>query len=244
MLICLKLPIVYAAVGAAAVNTLVGMGFLIVYRAELRPAALLWVGHGALALLLVVLAAFGTRWMANLGDTLFKDRVVYSLQTPFQNVVLTKRHVAAGKPDVLSLYINGALQFASNDERIYHAYLTTPAMLAAYRRERVLILGGGDGLALRDVLRWQPQRATLIDIDPLAEPRPASGCLRVPARVLRGLGSGGRERPRQPHRLRVPPGSVAGVPGGVLCGGGGVALSANSSLQTGRLGLDISVRTP
>ena len=166
VLICLKLPIVYAAVGAAAVNTLVGMGFLIVYRAELRPAHLLWIGHGALAVLLVVLAAFGTRWMANLGDTLFKDRVVYSLQTPFQNVVLTKRHVAAGKPDVLSLYINGALQFASNDERIYHAYLTTPAMLAAYRRERVLILGGGDGLALRDVLRWRPKAVTLIDIDP------------------------------------------------------------------------------
>ena len=166
VLVCLKLPIVYAAVGAAAVNTLVGMAFLFIYREQLRPAYRLWIGHGALAGLLVVLAVFGTRWIANLGDTLFKDRVVYSLQTPFQNVVLTKRHVAAGKPDVLSLYINGALQFASNDERIYHAYLTTPAMLATYRRERVLILGGGDGLALRDVLRWEPSAVTLIDIDP------------------------------------------------------------------------------
>ena len=104
--------------------------------------------------------------MANLGDALFKDRVVHRLQTPYQNVVITKRHVAAGRPDVLSLYINGALQFASNDERIYHAHLTTPAMLAAYRRERVLVLGGGDGLALRDVLRWNPRTVTLVDIDP------------------------------------------------------------------------------
>ncbi len=165
VLVCLKLPIVYAAVGAAAVNTAVGFGFLLLYRRDLAPAGWLWVGHGALATLLVVLAVFGTGWMARLGDTLFKDRVVYRLQTPYQNVVITKRHVAAGRPDVLSLYINGRLQFASNDERIYHAYLTTPAMLAAYRRERVLILGGGDGLALRDVLRWDPASVTLVDID-------------------------------------------------------------------------------
>ena len=165
VLVCLKMPIVYAAVGAAAVNTLVGIGFLVVYRGQLRRAYGLWIGHGLLALLLLVLAAFGSRWMADLGDTLFKDRVVHRLQTPYQNVVLTKRHIAPGKPDILSLYINGALQFASNDERIYHAYLTTPAMLAAYRREHLLILGGGDGLALRDLLRWNPKTATLIDID-------------------------------------------------------------------------------
>ena len=165
VLVCLQLPIVYAAVGAAAVNTLVGVGFLTLYRRALRPAAALWAGHGALAALLVALAVFGTEWMANLGDTLFKDRVVYRLQTPHQNIVVTKRHLAAGKPDVLSLYLNGALQFASNDERIYHAYLTTPAMLAANRRDNVLILGGGDGMALRDVLRWNPATVTLVDID-------------------------------------------------------------------------------
>ncbi|MCY4013318.1 MAG: polyamine aminopropyltransferase [Gammaproteobacteria bacterium] len=165
VLVCLKMPIVFAAVGAAALNTAVGAAFLVIYRARLRPAHWLWIGHGLLAVLLLVLAGFGTQWMAQLGDTLFKDRVAYRLQTPYQNIVVTKRHVAVGKPDVVSLYINGRLQFASNDERIYHAYLTTPAMLAAYRRDHVLVLGGGDGLALRDVLRWNPETVTLIDID-------------------------------------------------------------------------------
>ena len=165
VLICLKLPIAYAAVGAAAANTAVGVGFLVLWRDALRPAGWLWLGHGAMVGLLICLAAFGVEWMARLSDTLFKDRVVHSLQTPYQNVVLTKRHIAAGKPDVLSLYINGRLQFASNDERIYHAYLTTPPLLAAYRRDRVLILGGGDGLALRDVLRWSPAVVDLIDLD-------------------------------------------------------------------------------
>ena len=163
--ICLKLPIIYAAVGTAAVNTLVGVAFLLLYRRRLRPSARLWIGHAGLAALLGVMAVFGTEWTARLGDTLFQDRVVYRLQTPYQNAVITKRHVARGKPDVLSLYLNGRLQFASNDERIYHAYLTSPAMLATYRRQRLLVLGGGDGLALRDLLRWNPESITLIDID-------------------------------------------------------------------------------
>jgi len=160
-----SIPIIYAAVGTAAVNTLVGFAFLSIYRHRLRPSSWLWIGHALLAGLLVVLAVFGTEWTTRLGDTLFQDRVVYRLQTPYQNAVITKRHVARGKPDVLSLYLNGRLQFASNDERIYHAYLTSPAMAATYRRERLLVLGGGDGLALRDLLRWNPDSVTLIDID-------------------------------------------------------------------------------
>ena len=163
--VCLKMPIIFAAVGAATVNTGVGICFLVIYRRQLGPAPWLWIGHGLLAGLLVVLAMFGTQWMARLGDTLFNDRVVYHLQTPYQSVVVTKRHIATGTPDVVSLYINGRLQFASNDERIYHAYLTTPAMLAAYRRDHILVLGGGDGLAVRDLLRWDPVSVTLIDID-------------------------------------------------------------------------------
>ena len=166
ILICLKLPVVYAAVGTAAANVLAGVVFLTVYRREIRPAVALWGGHAVLAGLLVVLALFGREWIAGLSDSLFRDRVVYHLQTPYQNVVLTKRHVSGGRPDILSLYINGRVQFASNDERIYHAYLTTPPMLAAYRRDRILVLGGGDGLALRDLWRWSPETVTLIDIDP------------------------------------------------------------------------------
>lgn len=166
ILVCLKLPIVYAAVGTAAANVLAGGVFLVVYRREVRPAGALWAGHALLAGLLVVLALFGREWIAGLSDSLFRDRVVYHLQTPYQNVVLTKRHVGSGRPDILSFYINGRIQFASNDERIYHAYLTTPSMLAANRRERLLVLGGGDGLALRDLWRWSPTAVTLIDIDP------------------------------------------------------------------------------
>ena len=165
VLVCLRMPIIYAAVGTAALNTLVGFAFLTVYRRELRPAVALWLGHGMMVAVVVVVATLGNDWMHRLEDTLFKDRVVHRLQSPYQNAVITKRHIAPDLPNVLSLYINGRLQFASNDEAIYHAFLTTPAMLAANRRDNVLVLGGGDGLALRDLLRWNPKEVVLIDID-------------------------------------------------------------------------------
>ena len=168
ILVCLKIPIVYAAVGTAAMNAMVGIGFLLVYRRDIGSSPALWLGHGLLIGLLVVMALYGTRWITDMTNMLFADRVVYQLQTPYQNVVITKRHISRRKPDILSLYINGRLQFASNDERIYHSYLTTPAMLAAFKRESVLVLGGGDGMAARDLLRWpEVRQVTLVDLDGL-----------------------------------------------------------------------------
>lgn len=168
IVVCLKIPIVYAAVGTAAMNAMVGIGFLLVYRRNIGGSLALWLGHGLLVVLLVVMALYGTRWITDMTNMLFADRVVYQLQTPHQNLVITKRHISRRKPDILSLYINGRLQFASNDERIYHSYLTTPAMLAAVKRESVLVLGGGDGMAARDLLRWpEVRQVTLVDLDDL-----------------------------------------------------------------------------
>ena len=164
--VCLHIPVIYAAVGTASLNTIVGIAFLWVYRRDIGSTRLLWIGHGALVVLLLVMALFGGRWINDMTNMLFADRVVHQLKTPYQNLVLTKRHISRSKPDVLSLYINGRLQFASNDERIYHSFLTTPALLSAYKRDRVLVVGGGDGLAVRDILRWPDvHEVTVVDID-------------------------------------------------------------------------------
>tara|TARA_B100000686_G_scaffold149073_1_gene156363 strand:+ start:807 stop:2519 length:1713 start_codon:yes stop_codon:yes gene_type:complete len=163
--VCLKVPVTYAAVGTAGINVLVGLIFLYIYRHKINHVLPLWIGHGAVALILFIMAVYGVQWMSRLNDTLFKDDVVYQVQTPYQNVVITERTINANAPKITSLYINGRLQFASNDERIYHAYLTTPVMLAANRNSHLLIIGGGDGLALRDLLKWNPRSITLIDLD-------------------------------------------------------------------------------
>ncbi len=71
--------------------------------------------------------------------------------------------------DGVAFYINGDLQFDSADEAIYHEYLTVPAIALAAQRFpqqplRVLICGGGDGLAARDVLRFpQVEEVVLVD---------------------------------------------------------------------------------
>ena len=91
----------------------------------------------------------------------FGDPVVYRRHTPYQRLVLTKWQ------DDIRLYLNGNLQFSSRDEARYHEALVLPAMQTAPRRERVLILGGGDGLAAREVLKYPDvQQLTLVDLDP------------------------------------------------------------------------------
>lgn len=64
----------------------------------------------------------------------------------------------------LALYIDGNLQFDSRDEAVYHESLSLPALCLATNPRRVLICGGGDGLALREVLRFpEIEAVTLID---------------------------------------------------------------------------------
>ena len=90
----------------------------------------------------------------------FGDPVVYRRHTPYQRLVLTKWQ------DDIRLYLNGNLQFSSRDEARYHEALVLPAMQTAPRRERVLILGGGDGLAAREVRKYPDvRRVVLVDLD-------------------------------------------------------------------------------
>jgi spermidine synthase len=94
-------------------------------------------------------------------EHLFQDEVVHAQSTPYQRIVVTRGHRG------FSLFLNGNLQFASVDEYRYHEALVHPAMQAAKERKRVMILGGGDGLAAREVLRYpEVEEVTLIDLDP------------------------------------------------------------------------------
>lgn len=94
-------------------------------------------------------------------NQLFGDPIIYAKTTPYQRLVMTRWH------DDTRLYINGNLQFSSTDEYRYHEALVHPVMQQTPHAQRVLILGGGDGLALREVLRYADvQAVTLVDLDP------------------------------------------------------------------------------
>lgn len=166
VIVCLNIPIMYAAVATAGINAVVGVLFLYRYRRQVSRPNRLWAAHILVVGLLSVLFANGVMWMENLSYSLFKDEVVYSKSTTYQQLTLTQRIIGKGLPTVTSLYINGHLQFSSSDESIYHSFLTYPALLSSARQDNILIIGAGDGLAVRDVLRWQPKKVTLIDLDP------------------------------------------------------------------------------
>jgi len=166
VLFMLSIPPTQAAVITASVNLLVGLLFYGLYRRRIRLGPLVLAAHALVALVIGLIAWYGTDWDNAMEDLLYKDRVIFSYNTQYQHVTVTERVMDPSKPKVTSLFINGRSQFSSSDEAIYHAMLVAPVMQAAARRERILIIGGGDGLALRDVLRWQPQAVDLVDIDP------------------------------------------------------------------------------
>jgi spermidine synthase len=114
----------------------------------------------AVVLVLLVAAAQAGR-VTELGETaLIGARVIVSEQSPYQRIVLAERGPRH------ELYLNGNLQFSSDDEHRYHEALVHPALAVAAQRRRVLIGGGGDGLALREVLRWPDvESVTVVDLD-------------------------------------------------------------------------------
>lgn len=91
----------------------------------------------------------------------YKDKIIYSAQSAYQKIVVTR-----WKNDYW-LYINGQEQFSTFDEEKYHEPLVHPAMKLSHDAGQVLIIGGGDGLALREVLKHENVEAvTLVDLDP------------------------------------------------------------------------------
>ena len=113
-----------------------------------------------LALLLVGLLK-ANRITSLAEDEMFADEIVYTKDTHYQRIVITRGRAG------FQLFLNGNLQFSSTDEYRYHEALVHPAMLLANNPRRVLVLGGGDGLALREILKYPSvERVTLVDLDP------------------------------------------------------------------------------
>jgi spermidine synthase len=89
------------------------------------------------------------------------DELLYSGRSEFQQVAIVRSPVF-GK----MLILDGDTQSAQADEKIYHETLVHPALAAATDRSEVLVLGGGEGATLREVLRCPDvKRCTMVDID-------------------------------------------------------------------------------
>jgi spermidine synthase len=142
-------------------NAAVAVWALWLFRARLRHFA----SH-ALACVLTIAALLGavlgadriTTWAE---DRFYADHVLYSETSPYQRVVVTASRAG------VRLFLNGNLQFHSRDEYRYHEALVQPAMAAHGAPKRVLVLGGGDGMAVREVLKHPGvEHVTLVELDP------------------------------------------------------------------------------
>jgi len=142
-------------------NAAVAVWALWLFRGELRRALAHAIACAAVVASLVVAFAGAERISTWAEDRFYEGNVLYSAYSPYQRVVVTAN--AAG----VRLYLNGNLQFHSRDEYRYHESLVHPAMAAHGAPKRVLVLGGGDGLAVREVLRHPSvERITLVELDP------------------------------------------------------------------------------
>lgn len=101
-------------------------------------------------------------------DKLYQDHAVMALTTPYQRIVVTN---APGEGRLgLRLFLNGNLQFAERDEYRYHEALVHPVMAAFAEHgapKNVAVLGGGDGMAVREILKYPGvEKVTLVELDP------------------------------------------------------------------------------
>ncbi|MEY2953926.1 MAG: hypothetical protein RLZZ401_2013 [Pseudomonadota bacterium] len=146
-------------------NAAVALWALYLFRQELRRFA----AHAtACALTLLGLgAAFAAAdQITTLAeDKFYQDRVILSATSPYQRIVVT--HSGSGAKAGHRLFLNGNLQFAERDEYRYHEALVHPAMAAHGGPKRVAVLGGGDGMAVREILKYPSvESVTLIELDP------------------------------------------------------------------------------
>ncbi|WDZ91708.1 polyamine aminopropyltransferase [Nocardiopsis sp. HUAS JQ3] len=163
----LLLPLLGLPKGAlmvGALNAVVGVAVVLwLFRAELTRRAYAGLSLG-LALIIAVLGlayAYADQFEVDARQALYRDPIVHAERSEYQEIVLTR---SLDGRDV-RLFLNGSLQFSSLDEYRYHESLVHPAMAGPHGD--VLVLGGGDGLALREILAYDDvASATLVDLDP------------------------------------------------------------------------------
>jgi spermidine synthase len=165
----LLLPLLGQTRGAllvGMVNVVAGAAVaLFLFSTNARRRTALAGGTAAVLAVLVFAFAQSDAFLRYARDELYEDPVVYSETSQYQEIVLTESSPVVAGPTDMRLFLNGDLQFSSIDEYRYHESLVHPVL--AGKRERVLILGGGDGLALREVLRYPDVReAVEVELDP------------------------------------------------------------------------------
>ncbi|QQE76883.1 polyamine aminopropyltransferase [Alicyclobacillus sp. SO9] len=144
------------------VNALIAIWVTYLFRDELKLRRWVYQGTGiAIVVLLVAGFLVGDKYTAGFEQKMYADPIVASIQTKYQKIVLTKR------ANDVRLYLNGNIQFSSSDQYRYHEALVDPIMSLTPSHKSILVVGGGDGIAVNRLLKYKGVRhITLVDLDP------------------------------------------------------------------------------
>jgi spermidine synthase len=161
ILLAPRLGVMRTALLFGLMNVLVAAGTAWLFRHQLSRVRYLLVQ----CFLAVILLGGGLVYAERLTDLaeggLYSDEIIYAKSSPYQRIVITR-----WKDDV-RLFLNNHLQFSSRDEYRYHEALVHPGLQSLKEPRRALVLGGGDGLAVREILKYDSVEAvTLVDLDP------------------------------------------------------------------------------
>ncbi|MCB1189843.1 MAG: polyamine aminopropyltransferase [Leptospiraceae bacterium] len=134
-----------------------------IFREKLRIYGKLLATASFFTVLMVIGFIFSFKISSLMEQFVYEDDIVYSAQSKYQKITITKHN-----QDV-RLFINDNLQFSTVDEYRYHEPLVHVPMSLLTNTENVLVLGGGDGLVARELLKYDQssiRSIDLVDLDP------------------------------------------------------------------------------
>jgi spermidine synthase len=140
----------------------VAVAWIIAYRFREEIRTYTQLKWSAMICLLILAAGFvfSESLTAFSESQTYPDKIVYAKSTPYQRIVLTRSNMD------WRLFLNGNLQFSSADEYRYHEALIHPGLSQLHNARHILVLGGGDGMAVREILKYADVAdITLVDLD-------------------------------------------------------------------------------
>jgi len=156
-----RLGLVRSAMLFGLINVAVALWTTYIFANQLASTRII---RGMCVLVLIGLSvgiAQAKKITATAEDNIYADEIIFARDTRYQHLVLTRFK------DDIRLFLNSHLQFSSRDEYRYHEALIHPGLASIPTPRRVLVLGGGDGLAVREILKYsQIESITLVDLDP------------------------------------------------------------------------------
>ena len=156
-----KLGLVRSAMLFGIINAVVALWSTYLFADQLARTGTLRAASVAVLAALGCGMAFANQITVAAENNIYADEVIFARDTHYQRIVLTKWK------DDIRLFLSSHLQFSSRDEYRYHEALVHPGLAAVPGARRVLVLGGGDGLAVREILKYPAvQSITLVDLDP------------------------------------------------------------------------------